>query len=162
MRLGPLAMVGMLVGALLALASLGGRGSGQAPVSDEEARNAIRAVLIRQQTDWNRGDVTAFLDGYWKSPELTFSGDGGITRGWQGVLERYRKAYPNQQVMGRLTFSDLEFRPLGDSAELILGKWELKRTSGDVGGVFSLVWQRFPEGWRIVHDHTSVVAKPQK
>jgi len=23
--------------------------------------------------------------------------------------------------------------------------------------VFSLVWQRFPDGWKIIHDHTSSV-----
>lgn len=128
----------------------------------EGERAAIIRVLDAQQTAWNRGDVDAFLEGYWRSPELTFSGSSGIARGWDGVLERYRKAYPDRDAMGRLDFSDLEFRFLGPDAALVLGHWHLARAKGDVGGVFSLVWQRFPEGWRVIHDHTSVVAEPEK
>ncbi len=118
---------------------------------------AIRSVMDQQQAAWNRGDVGAFLKGYWESPELTFSGDAGTTRGFAGVQERYRRNYPDQAAMGELKFSELEFRFLGPKAALVLGHWHLTREKGDVGGVFSLVWQKFPQGWKIVHDHTSQV-----
>ena len=118
---------------------------------------AIGKVLQDQQEAWNRGDVDAFLTGYWHSPELTFSGSSGVSRGWDGVLARYKKNYPDRAAMGQLDFSGLEFRFLGPDAALVLGRWHLKREAGDVGGVFSLVWQRFPDGWKIVHDHTSAV-----
>ncbi|MEQ1354118.1 MAG: nuclear transport factor 2 family protein [Candidatus Acidiferrum sp.] len=118
-------------------------------------RQAIVTVLTSQQEAWNRGDVDAFLVGYWHSPELTFSGSSGISRGWKGVLARYKKNYPDRAAMGQLDFSDLEFRFLGADHALVLGRWHLKREKGEIGGVFSLVWQRFPEGWRIIHDHTS-------
>jgi uncharacterized protein (TIGR02246 family) len=128
----------------------------------ERNRSAITDVLNAQQSAWNRGDVDAFLEGYWHSPELTFSGTSGIARGWSGVLAHYKKAYPDRETMGRLEFSGLEFRFLGPDAALVLGNWHLTRAKGDVGGVFSLVWQRFPEGWRIVHDHTSAVAEAKQ
>jgi len=120
-------------------------------------RAAITKILDAQQNNWNQGNVDAFLEGYWHSPDLTFSGSGGIARGWDGVLARYRKNYPDRATMGQLDFSNLEFRFLGKDAALVLGHWHLARAQGDVGGVFSLVWQRFPEGWRIIHDHTSAV-----
>lgn len=123
-------------------------------------RAAIKAVLQAQQAAWNRGDVDAFLVGYWQSPELTFSGSNGVSRGWDGVLARYKKNYPDRAAMGELDFSDLEFRFLGSGAALVLGKWHLKRDVGDIGGVFTLVWQKFPEGWKIIHDHTSTVSMP--
>lgn len=117
---------------------------------------AIRAVLTSQQAAWNRGDIPAFLQGgYWNSPELTFAGSDGIVRGYDGLLERYRQHYPDKKAMGELEFSGLEIRQLGSEAALALGHWRLKRQSDEVGGVFSLVFQRFPEGWRIIHDHTS-------
>jgi ketosteroid isomerase-like protein len=125
-------------------------------------RESIYAVLIAQQTAWNRGEVDTFLMGYWHSPELTFSGSSGVSRGWDGVLARYKKSYPDRTAMGQLEFSELEYRFLGPDAALVLGRWHLKRESGDIGGVFSLVWQRFPEGWKIVHDHTSAVAPPKQ
>jgi beta-aspartyl-peptidase (threonine type) len=114
--------------------------------------------LTEQQAAWNHGDVDAFLLGYWHSPELTFSGSNGVSRGWDGVLARYKKNYPDRAAMGQLDFSELEFRFLGPDAALVLGKWHLKRETDDIGGVFSLVWQRFPDGWKIIHDHTSTVA----
>ena len=126
---------------------------------DEAARQAITAVLQEQQSAWNRGDIEAFMKGYWDSPELTFAGTSGITRGWDSVLARYRKNYTDNAAMGQLDFSALEIRMLGKDAALVLGSWHLKRASGDAGGVFSLVFQHFPEGWRIIHDHTSANAK---
>ncbi len=98
------------------------------------------------------------LQGYWRSDELTFSGSSGVARGFDAVRKRYLKSYPDRQAMGKLDFSGLEIRLLGPEAALVLGKWHLTREK-DVGGVFSLVFQRFPEGWRIIHDHTSVVAQ---
>jgi uncharacterized protein (TIGR02246 family) len=124
-------------------------------------QRAIQKILEAQQGAWNQGNVDAFLEGYWHSPDLTFSGSGGIARGWDGVLARYKKNYPNRAAMGQLDFSGVEFRPLGKDAALVLGHWHLTRAQGDIGGVFSLVWQRFPEGWRIIHDHTSAVESTQ-
>jgi beta-aspartyl-peptidase (threonine type) len=130
-----------------------------AKLADERQtdQEAISAVLSAQQTAWNRGNVDAFLMGYWRSPELTFSGSSGVARGWDGVLARYKKSYPDRAAMGQLNFSDLEFRFLGPAAALVLGKWHLQREKDELGGVFTLVWQRFPEGWKIIHDHTSAV-----
>ena len=122
-------------------------------------RAAITKILEAQQSNWNQGNVDAFLEGYWRSADLTFSGSSGIARGWDGVQARYKKNYPDRAAMGQLEFSGLEFRFLGPDAALVLGHWHLTRAQGDVGGVFSLVWQRFPEGWRIIHDHTSAVEK---
>jgi len=158
------------IGAILAvLFALGVRSGLHAklipPTNDtrQADRTAIQAVLDAQQQAWNRGDVDAFLTGYWHSPELTFSGSNGVARGWDGVMARYKKNYPNREAMGHLDFSQLEFHFLGPDAALVLGHWHLQRDpikgGGDVGGVFSLVWQRFADGWKIIHDHTSAVEK---
>jgi beta-aspartyl-peptidase (threonine type) len=125
------------------------------PVERQADRGAIRAVLDAQQQAWNRGDINAFLTGYWHSPDLTFSGSNGIFRGWDAVQARYKKNYPGRTAMGALDFSNLEFRFLGADAALVLGHWHLKREKDELGGVFTLVFQRFPEDWRIIHDHTS-------
>jgi ketosteroid isomerase-like protein len=125
------------------------------PPTDSGTTQAIQEVLSTQEAAWNRGDIPAFLEGYWHSPELTFSGSDGIARGYDGVSARYKRSYPDRAAMGQLTFSELEIRPLAPDAALVLGHWHLKRDSGDVGGVFTLIFRRFPVGWRIVHDHTS-------
>ena len=124
-------------------------------VKKDDERAAILAVLTAQQSDWNKGDIRGFMAGYWNSSELTFAETRGFTRGWQPVMERYEKNYADKAAMGTLDFSVREIRQLGPDAALVLGKWHLQRKAGDVGGIFTLVFQRFSEGWRIVHDHTT-------
>jgi beta-aspartyl-peptidase (threonine type) len=163
------AKFGVLIGAAALLAMglptvTGGKGEGQpgnqvnivdTAIYGDQPAQSIAEVLTAQQTAWNRGDIPAFLEGYWNSPELTFAGSDGITRGYDGVLARYRKSYPDRKAMGDLEFSALEIRPLSPEAALVLGHWHLKRQSDELGGVFTLVFERFPSGWRIIHDHTS-------
>jgi ketosteroid isomerase-like protein len=118
-------------------------------------RASILGLLTTQRNDWNKGNIRRFMEGYWDSSELTFAGTRGFTRGWQPVLARYEKNYADKATMGTLDFSELEIRELGPGAALVLGKWHLQRQAGDVGGIFTLVFQKFPEGWRIIHDHTT-------
>jgi uncharacterized protein (TIGR02246 family) len=127
-----------------------------------DAKAQIRALLEAQAAAWNRGDIRGFMQGYWKSPQTTFVGSRGVERGWQAVLDRYRRAYPDRRAMGTLTFSEIEITLLAPDAALILGHWQLARAGDHPGGVFTLVARRFPEGWRIIHDHTSAVSAPKK
>jgi beta-aspartyl-peptidase (threonine type) len=124
--------------------------------------NEIRAVIQEQQEAWNRGDIDAFVQAYWNSDEVTFAGSGGVTRGWQPVLNRYRERYHDRQAMGQLDFTNLEVHPLGKDAAFVLGRWHLKRANDEPGGLFTLVFRRLPQGWRIVHDHTSQDDKDRK
>lgn len=124
----------------------------------QSADAGLRALLTSQAADWNRGDIDGFMRGYWNSPATTFAGTSGVSRGWQTVLDHYHKNYPDRAAMGHLDFSEIEITPLGNDAALILGRWHLNREAGPVGGIFTLVARRFPEGWRIIHDHTSTDA----
>ena len=133
-----------------------------ARMAEADAGAAIRELLDRQSTDWNRGDIEGFMAGYWKSEKTTFAGSNGVSHGWQALLERYRRTYPDRAAMGALTFSELEITTLAPDAALVLGRWHLERASGPVGGVFSLVIRKLPEGWRVVHDHTSAVESAAK
>lgn len=148
-----------LVGGLLVGLAFAARLVSQPSASQTSTTSRIRAVLAEQQSAWNRGDVETFMRGYWNSPDLTFAGSSGVTRGWEPVMERYRRNYPDVAAMGHLDFSELEIHLLGNDAALVLGRWHLKRANDEPGGFFTLVFQRFPEGWRIIHDHTSADAK---
>lgn len=118
----------------------------------------VRAVLDKQVAAWNRGDIELFMTTYLDSPSLTFTGRDGVTRGYRPVLERYRKRYATREAMGTLVFSEIEVRLLNDNAALVLGRFQLTRTQaggGNAEGRFSLVLQHTPQGWKIIHDHTS-------
>jgi ketosteroid isomerase-like protein len=123
----------------------------------------LRALIDRQQASWNAGDVERFLRiGYWDSPELTFYSGGDAVRGFDTVLERYLSRYKAAGAeTGELTFTDVVVEPLGDDHAFARGHWHVDfEKKEDQGGLFTLVLARKPEGWRIVHDHTSV-AEPK-
>jgi beta-aspartyl-peptidase (threonine type) len=128
-----------------------------APACDPRAE--IEQVVRAQEAAWNRGDLAAFMElGYWRSDALTFFSGGEVSRGFEPMLARYRSRYeaPGAE-RGRLAFTQLDVLPLADDAALVRGRWDLDfEHKQDVGGLFSLVLRRLPEGWRIVHDHTSV------
>ena len=149
------AVFGLIVPSLLGAFFLAASSRPAAERLNESDHAAIVAVLTSQQNEWNRGDIRGFMAGYWNSSELTFAGTRGFTRGWQPVMARYEKDYADKAAMGTLDFSELEIRQLGPDAALVLGRWHLQRQTGDIGGIFTLVFQKFPEGWRIVHDHTT-------
>ena len=119
----------------------------------------ISAVLKMQQDAWNRGDIDAFMNGYSRSDETLFVSGDDVTRGWQKVLDRYKKKYFDRAEMGTLTFSNLEITPLSNDSAVALGSWKLNRANDQPHGRFTLIFRRFPEGWRIVHDHTSAASE---
>lgn len=120
--------------------------------SDEKA---IRQLLNQQQAAWNKGDISAFMIGYWKSDSLTFTGASGITYGWDNTYKNYLKRYDSPEKMGQLTFTILEVMPLGEDYCKVIGKWFLKRSVGDIGGHFTLIFKRIGDEWKIISDHTS-------
>lgn len=125
--------------------------------SAQTPADSIRAVLIAQQRDWNRGDIPAFLQGYEASDETTFVG-AKISRGYAGLLARYRERYPSRASMGVLTFSQLEVKMLGTGYASVLGHWHLDRSreaGGPAGGYFTLLLRNTAQGWKIFLDHTS-------
>ena len=122
---------------------------------DAKTEAAIRAVLDTQAAAWNRGDLEGYMDGYDRSPNTEFVSGDRINRGWQAVLDRYKKSYDSREKMGVLTFSELEITVLSKDAALVLGRWRLKRANDEPHGTFSLLFRKTKAGWRIVHDHSS-------
>ena len=123
--------------------------------SDVTQNTAVRAVLDAQRDAWNRGDIEGYMDGYDRSPNTEFVGGDNISRGWQTVLDRYKKNYNSREKMGTLTFSELEITVLSKDAALVLGRWRLKRANDEPHGTFTLLFRKSKAGWRIVHDHSS-------
>jgi ketosteroid isomerase-like protein len=121
-----------------------------------EARRAIAQVLATQSAAWNKGDIAAFMAGYWHSDSLVFIGSKGLTYGWQPTLDNYRKTYGDATKMGQLDFSQLHITPLSADVAQVVGHWHLARPqAGDLQGQFLLIFRRLNGKWVIVADHSS-------
>jgi len=120
-------------------------------------KTAILAMLNKQAADWNRGDLETFATGYKKSPDILFMGRT-IRRGYDQMLDGYRKSFPTREAMGTLTFSNLEVQPLDDHFATVTGRFHLERTAaggGNAGGYYLLVVEKTPSGWKIIRDDTT-------
>jgi len=127
------------------------------PRPGPDAVKGVSAVLAAQIDAWHRGDLAAYMAGYWKSPDLIFFSNGTKTRGWQATLDRYRGRYQAEgKQMGTLDFPELDILTLSTEAAMARGRWRLKMPDGkESSGMTSVIFRKLPEGWRIVHDHSS-------
>ena len=124
---------------------------------DVAVTRSVEAVLLAQQDAWNRGDIDAFMEGYWKDERLRFASGGNITHGWQATIDRYKARYTDRAAMGTLEFSDLDVQALTASgAAIVHGRWALARAEDRPSGLYTLVFRNFgDEGWLIVSDTTT-------
>jgi ketosteroid isomerase-like protein len=141
----------LFVGCSVVVAVLRGDAA-QSPSSAELA--GLPAALVATTDRWNAGDLDGFIAPYGR--ETTFMTPAGLIDR-DAMRARYLARYftgtrPDQQ----LRFEQLQVRPLGGDHALLTGRFAL--TGGgkpDQSGWFTLVWAKTPEGWRIIHDHSS-------
>lgn len=129
-----------------------------APKMEYNASNdlaTIDSLMTAQQAAWNRADIPAFMEYYWKSDSLKFTGKRGITYGWNATLSNYQKSYSSPEEMGKLEFVNQVHESIDNKNALIIGKWTLFRVNDTLGGYYTLHWKKLGEQWLIVSDHTS-------
>jgi len=124
------------------------------PQAAADVRSELLKILELQKTSWNKQDILGFMAYYWKSEEFTYQSGANRLRGWKALLERYQKSYSGEN-WGVLDFTDLEVNVLSPDYAYVLGRWKLALKDSKKEGVFTIIFKRFPEGWRIIHDHSS-------
>ena len=125
------------------------------PQAQSKNETTIRNFLNEQTGAWNKGDINGFMKGYWENDSLMFIGKTGITYGWTNTLNNYKKGYPDTAAMGKLTFTLFSVKRLSKRHYHVVGKWFLKRSIGDVGGHYTLLFQKINGRWVIIADHSS-------
>lgn len=140
----------------LALAACGAANPPPKPMFAPSDRDAVKAVLDGQAAAWNRGSIDGFMAAYAKVPWLVFTSGGRIRRGWQETYDTFQKKYAQDpRAMGKLAFEILSIDAAGPDGAVVLGNWILRESPADGQGVFTVVLERRPDGWKIIHDHTS-------
>jgi ketosteroid isomerase-like protein len=124
-------------------------------IAQNKDEQAIRAVLQKQTEAWNHGNIKNFMDGYWENDSLLFIGKSGPKYGWVTTLKNYQKGYPDTASMGKLAFTILQIRKLSVEYYFVVGKWQLQRSIGDIGGHYTLLFRKIKNKWVIVADHSS-------
>lgn len=123
--------------------------------AQDRDHETVLSILDNQTRAWNNGDIENFMVGYWNSDSLMYVGKGGITYGYKPTLENYKKNYGSKEKMGTLKFDIIHVRRLSPEYYQVVGKWFLKRSVGDVGGHFTLLFRKINGEWVIISDHSS-------
>jgi len=116
---------------------------------------AILSVLQNQTVAWNKGDIDAFMKGYWNHDSLMFIGKSGVTYGYQNTMNNYKRNYSDTVKMGKLFFDILHVKKLSAEYYFVVGRFFLKRSIGDLGGHYTLLFRKINNKWVIISDHTS-------
>ena len=126
------------------------------PKTQDTADSDIRALLAQQAKSWNQGDIPGFMAAYENSENLIFTSGSNVRTGFKETLERYQASYGDKGAMGRLDFEVLDIRVMHPSSAVVLGSWKLTETPKSGEGIFTLVLFQGANGWKIIHDHTSI------
>jgi len=124
------------------------------PVKDVAEANgafyrAFEALDLRAMEEvWAHGDHVRCVHPGW--PMLS---------GWEAVRASWEAIFANTQEM-RFTLTDVHVAPIGDLAWVTCIENILSETEGRVGVTSILatnLFERGPDGWRMVHHHASHV-----
>jgi ketosteroid isomerase-like protein len=112
--------------------------------------------LERAASDWNRGDLESFLSDYAPESTTTFVDGRRARHGFDFIRENYAPRFAPGARRDSLRFEEVEVRPLTSTLALVTARYILHR-GGTVtaSGPFTLVMEYRPEGWKILHDHSS-------
>lgn len=141
----------------LALFFIFGCESNQKENVSEQDVAIISSLMNKQEESWNKGDIEGFMSSYWKSDSLRFIGKSGLNTGWQNTLDNYKKSYKNKSEMGTLNFKNKSLDIVGEQTIFVIGEWKLTRPDslGNLGGMYSLIWEKKNGVWVITTDHSS-------
>jgi beta-aspartyl-peptidase (threonine type) len=151
----------MRIHALITAAALAAcRAGGGVPASAEPTPAAltaqITAQLARAAADWNRGDLDAFLSDYAPESTTTFVDGRRSRHGIDFIRRRYESYFAPGASRDSLHFEEIEVRPLSPALALVTARFILQQDhTVTASGPFTLVMERRPAGWRILHDHSS-------
>lgn len=123
-----------------------------AQTTDEQM---IKDAMTEQLNAWNAGDIDKYMETYWHNDSLMFIGKNGPTYGFDKTKANYKKGYPDTTAMGKLDFEIINMKRLSVMYYSVVGKWHLKRSIGDVGGAFTLLFKKIKKKWVIIQDHSS-------
>ena len=120
----------------------------------QKVENEIKGILDQQKISWNDENIEGFMEYYWNSEKFTFQSGNKRLHGWDALFSRYKDSYSGEK-WGMLDFTDIEIKVLSNDIAYVLGRWKLLYKDSSEEGLFTILFLRMPEGWRIVHDHSS-------
>jgi ketosteroid isomerase-like protein len=114
----------------------------------------VKAALDIQVAAWNAGDLEKAMTFYWNSPEMIWISRSGVEKGYQPVLEGYRKDFADRTKMGVYAYEPLHIEALSKTSVYYVFRWKIELNGKKLmGGVSSQIWKRIKGRWLITSEH---------
>ena len=127
----------------------------QPQVDEETEKQAIRAVIERMETAWNRGDFRGYMEGF-ANPDVIFVSRGQFQKDWQGTLDHYIRDYGGSaETRGTLHFFDIKIEFLAPDAAQLISRYQLDRPHGAQDGINTRLMRKRGDNWLIALNHVS-------
>lgn len=115
------------------------------------------AILNGSAAAWNAGKLDDFAGSY--APDATFVTSDGLLQGRAAIADHYRSNFANGvSKRGKLSFDVMGSRIVSRAHVLLWARWHLQPNdpaAKQESGMTTLLFERRPEGWRIISDHSS-------
>jgi hypothetical protein len=124
-------------------------------INDPEIVAELQALYPQYETALMNNDAETLTRMFWTSPHaMRF----GVTENLYGIeeIEAFRKSRPSTNLAR--TVRRLDIVTFGRDFGSVTLEFERTANGKIISGRQSQVWIRFPEGWRIVSAHVSVLA----
>ncbi|MEJ8567891.1 nuclear transport factor 2 family protein [Elongatibacter sediminis] len=128
------------------------------PTAEErEARDTaeILRLTVKLQEDWNGGDMAGYLAAYREGTDTSLLFGGQALRSWQEIHDLFTSSWTTEEAMGDFATGTVAVRFAGPDVAIASGDFQHVFPDQTIDGGFSHVWHRGPDGWKIVHEHTS-------
>ncbi|MBV8212583.1 MAG: DUF3225 domain-containing protein [Verrucomicrobia bacterium] len=122
-----------------------------------DSEKEIYDQLIRMVDAWNKHDIDAYVDGYWRSDDLVIVVEGENIRGWNLLNKAYHVGYPNREEMGTLMLDRAQIQMLAPDIGFVLTWFTAIFPKKKQFGTDTMVFKKLPEGWRVAVSHSSFV-----
>ena len=142
--------------AYLALLLLATAACAKKPGFDPAAeQHAIRQVVARMESAWNRGDFAGYMAGF-RKPDVVFVSRGEFQKDWQGTLDHYVRDYGGDpKRRGKLRFFDLRIELLAPDAAMLTGRYRLEGGEKPQDGINTRLFRKVGGRWVIALNHVS-------
>lgn len=116
----------------------------------------IAAMLDQSAVAWNQGDLDGFMASYLDDSATVFVTADSAHQGFGWIRARYAPRFAPGALRDSLRFERIDTRALGPEYAVATAQYVLVRgDSVTATGPFTIVLRRTPDGWKIIHDHTS-------
>jgi len=116
----------------------------------------VKKALDGQVNAWNNGDLEKAMIYYWNSPEILWVSKAGIQKGYQPVLEDFRKEFGDKSKMGVYSYESLHIEEISGNSVYFVIRWKIVLNGQKImGGVSSQIWKKIVSDWVITAEHAS-------